>query len=91
MPSFAQSRLWFLAQMEGVSDIYHVPVAIRMRGALDLVALEKTLDTIYIRHESLRSTFVAVDGQPVVKILSPESGLNLVIKDLRQKPGRNLD
>jgi len=38
--SFAQQRLWFLAQMEGVSKAYHVPLGVRLRGKLDRVALK---------------------------------------------------
>ncbi|KAG0244938.1 hypothetical protein BGW41_005537 [Actinomortierella wolfii] len=87
--SFIQHLMWFLAQMEGVGDTYHVPVSLRLRGALDHIILEKTLNKIYARHESLRSTFVVVDGEPTLKILSPESGLKLIISDLRQTPDRD--
>ncbi|KAG0220754.1 hypothetical protein BGW41_007542, partial [Actinomortierella wolfii] len=87
--SFAQHRMWFLAQIEGVSNTYHVPVSLRLHGVLDHVILERALNTVYTRHESLRSTFVVVDGQPMVRILSPESSLNLVITDVGQMPDRD--
>ncbi|KAF9308618.1 hypothetical protein BG003_010818, partial [Podila horticola] len=86
--SFAQQRLWFLAQMEGMSEIYHVPMALHLHGTLDKFILSKALDTLYARHDSLRSTFVAVNGQPQVHVLPPDTGLLLVISDLRQDQDR---
>ncbi|KAG0000630.1 hypothetical protein BGZ80_006329, partial [Entomortierella chlamydospora] len=59
--SFAQQRLWFLAQMEGVSDAYHIAIAIRLEGSLNRDAWQSALNTIFARHESLRSTFVNIE------------------------------
>src|SRR5947209_5163948 len=42
--SFAQQRLWFLAQMEGVSEAYHLPLALRLAGELDHHALKRALN-----------------------------------------------
>jgi amino acid adenylation domain-containing protein/FkbM family methyltransferase len=63
--SFAQQRLWFLNQLEPNNSFYNIPVALRLRGELQVEALAATLNTIVRRHESLRTTFVAVDGQPL--------------------------
>src|SRR3990172_11306166 len=63
--SFAQQRLWFLDQIEPDSPLYNIPVAVRLSGALNIEALQKTLDAIVARHEVLRTTFVSVDGGPV--------------------------
>nr|WP_280739726.1 condensation domain-containing protein [Photorhabdus khanii] len=84
--SFAQQRLWFLAQLEGVSETYHIPMALRLRGQLDIMAWQKALDTLFARHEALRSVFVSVDGQPQVRLLEPDSGLLLSQYDLRGIP-----
>ncbi|TNH41416.1 hypothetical protein EP164_22840, partial [Photorhabdus luminescens subsp. sonorensis] len=65
--SFAQQRLWFLAQFEGVSETYHIPMALRLSGQLDIMAWQKALDTLFARHEALRSVFVSIDGQPQVR------------------------
>ncbi|KAF9342060.1 hypothetical protein BGX26_008480, partial [Mortierella sp. AD094] len=81
--SFAEQRMWFLAQMEGVSEIYHVPTALRLRGIVDQIALEKTLNALFARHEALRTVFIAVDGEPQVQLLPADSGLSLVLHDLR--------
>ncbi|WP_256082157.1 phosphopantetheine-binding protein, partial [Massilia sp. YIM B04103] len=55
--SFAQQRLWFLAQMDGAGAAYHLPLALQLKGALDGVALRCALARIVARHESLRTSF----------------------------------
>src|SRR5579864_7603526 len=70
--SYAQQRLWFLAQMEGVSEVYHMPFGVRLMGKLDRHALGLALDRIVQRHEALRTTFVMADGEPVQRIASVE-------------------
>src|SRR5947208_2606103 len=62
--SFAQQRLWFLAQLEGLSATYNMPMAWRLRGQLDREALEKTFGEIVSRHEVLRTRFEEREGVP---------------------------
>ncbi len=81
-PSFAQQRLWFLAQLDGVSATYHVPLALRLRGELDVPALQRSLDRILDRHEALRSLFSAPEGLPRVELLPSGTGLPLARHDL---------
>src|SRR5690242_17617070 len=71
--SFAQQRLWFLAEMEGASDAYHIPFGYLLRGELDRKALRRTLDRIVVRHEVLRTSFVQIDGVPVQQIAAAEN------------------
>ncbi|KAG0204335.1 hypothetical protein BGX31_003183, partial [Mortierella sp. GBA43] len=80
--SFAQQRLWFLAQFEGISNIYHIPLGLLLRGQLDRKALQGALDALIVRHEALRSVFVNVDGQPHVRIL-PAKGMAVEHVDIR--------
>ncbi|MBH2873777.1 amino acid adenylation domain-containing protein, partial [Serratia marcescens] len=80
--SFAQQRLWFLTQLEGLSETYHIPLALSLRGELDLPAWRQSLDALYARHEALRSRFVTVEGQPQAHIL-PADALPLTVHDLR--------
>src|SRR3984885_5393579 len=82
--SYAQQRLWFLAQMEGVSEAYHIPFGLRLKGKLDQGALRQALDRIVMRHEALRTTFITVDGEAVQRIIPvEESRFHLIEHDLR--------
>ena len=60
----AQERLWFLDCLEPGTAAYHLPVAWRLRGALDKAALEVALAALVERHESLRTVFREEDGAP---------------------------
>ena len=66
--SFAQERLWFIQQMDPDSAIYNISAALSIKGPLDRLALEQSLNQIVRRHESLRSVFVTVEGRPVQRI-----------------------
>ena len=65
--SFAQERLWFLDAM-GAGGSYHVPIALKLTGRLDLTALREALDAIVTRHEALRTAFPAPAGQPTAMV-----------------------
>ncbi|MFC0040243.1 non-ribosomal peptide synthetase [Actinomadura rayongensis] len=62
--SYAQQRLWFLHRFEGPSATYNVPVALRVRGALDLDALRAALGDVVARHEALRTILPDDGGVP---------------------------
>ena len=76
--AYAQQRLWFIERLNGKSDSYNVCTFIHLQGDLNLVALEKTFISIVSRHETLRSRFVEIDGQPIVKIDPVFSPLEVV-------------
>ncbi|WP_246763631.1 non-ribosomal peptide synthetase [Rhizobium sp. 007] len=84
--SFAQQRLWFLAQLDEGSTNYHIPLALRLRGGLDRTAWQRSLDRLFARHEALRSVFVAPEGKPRVEVLPPDAGLPVLEHDLRDRP-----
>jgi amino acid adenylation domain-containing protein len=74
--SFAQERLWFLDQLVPGNPFYNVDAAIRLRGALDAAALERSLETICARHETLRTTFGTLARRPT-QFIHPRSGFSL--------------
>ncbi|MGF6980522.1 amino acid adenylation domain-containing protein [Paraburkholderia sp. JPY465] len=84
--SFAQQRLWFLAQLDKDSARYHVPLGWRLQGRLDRAAWRRSLDQLYARHEALRSVFVDAEEGPRVEILPPGTGLPVLEHDLRERP-----
>ncbi|MGA8113926.1 MAG: amino acid adenylation domain-containing protein [Actinocatenispora sp.] len=69
--SFAQEQLWFLDQMDPGRQTYHVPLAVRLRGPLDLAALRTAVTGLVRRHEALRTTVDERDGRPV-QVVAPE-------------------
>src|SRR5437867_1978128 len=85
--SFAQQRLWFLEQLFSRTPTYNLANVVRLRGPLDAKALEASLDGIVRRHESLRTTFNAVAGEPQ-QVIASECELDLKRVDLAHLPAR---
>ncbi len=84
--SFAQERVWFLDQLTpGGNLAYNFQVAIRLRGPLDVGALDRTLGEIVRRHEVLRTSFPSVAGRPV-QVVHKASPLRLPRIDLSGLP-----
>ncbi|WP_071189198.1 non-ribosomal peptide synthetase [Trichormus sp. NMC-1] len=76
--SFAQERLWFLEQLDPNQPLYNEPTALHLRGILEIATLQKSLNEIVRRHESLRTIFTTVEGKPIPTIF-PHFNLNLPI------------
>src|SRR5262245_17615882 len=74
--SFAQRRMWFLDQFQPGSPFYNIPIAVRIKGALRSGALEQGILEIVRRHESLRTTFAMMDGEPV-QVINPAMKVTL--------------
>ncbi len=70
--SYAQSRLWFLDQLQGPSPVYNMAVALRLEGRLDADALGAALADVVGRQESLRTLFAAPEGIPEQVVVAPE-------------------
>jgi len=83
--SFAQQRLWFLDQLEENHAQYNVPRAFRLRGALDVEALERAFNELVSRHEPFRTSFESVDGE-LHQIISEKAEIRLAFTDLSNLP-----
>ncbi|WP_422775841.1 amino acid adenylation domain-containing protein [Pseudomonas mediterranea] len=82
--SLAQQRLWFLDQLDHAASVaYHMPAALHLRGSLDRDALQRALDRIVARHESLRTTFERQDGEVRQRFAPADLGFTLVEHDLQ--------
>jgi amino acid adenylation domain-containing protein len=83
--SFAQQRLWFIDQLDPGNSAYNFPIAVRLKGSLNLLALEQSLNEVVRRHEALRTTFSIVDGQPS-QVIAARLTIKLPVVDLRELP-----
>ena len=79
--SASQQHLWVVHKLYPETSAYHIAMALRMTGELDVVALEHSLQAVVNRHEALRAVFIEEDNQPYQKVL-PAIELSLPITDL---------
>jgi amino acid adenylation domain-containing protein len=83
--SFAQERLWILDQLEPGNPAYNMPSAVRLRGRLDPRALERSLQALVARHETLRTVFPLRGGR-AVQVIAPSASCPLPPVDLTTLP-----
>src|SRR5437764_7169492 len=83
--SFAQQRLWFIDQLTPGRATYNLPSALRVRGKLDAEVLERTLEEVTRRHETLRTRFVSVHGEPQ-QVIEDHVKVQLPVVDLTYIP-----
>lgn len=67
--SYAQQRMWFLAQYEGFGAVYHCPAAIALQGDISPARIEQVLNSLVARHASLRTRYLLQDGEPVQQVV----------------------
>ena len=83
--SFGQQRLWFPSQIQTGNPAYNMAYAARLTGLVDVTVMEKALNEIIRRHESLRTIFPDQEGQPFQMIL-PSSKAYLPTIDMHALP-----
>jgi amino acid adenylation domain-containing protein len=81
--SFSQQRLWFLDQLSPGSPAYNVYAAFRLKGQLNVTALQDSLNLMTTRHDALRTAFFEREGQPV-QVISPAGILTIEHEDLSE-------
>ncbi|CAL9433642.1 amino acid adenylation domain-containing protein [Streptomyces sp. enrichment culture] len=69
----AQQRLWFLARLEPDNPAYHIPVAVRLTGALDVASLRAAVRDVVVRHEALRTRFPDTEGRARQEVVDAEA------------------
>ncbi|TQV68007.1 amino acid adenylation domain-containing protein [Exilibacterium tricleocarpae] len=83
--SFSQQRLWFLYQLQGDGQTqYNLSWALRLTGVLDVSALEEAFNSLIKRHESLRTTFHDIDGEPA-QVVSKYLEVNIPVISICEK------
>ena len=85
VPSIDQERLWFIDQLEPGNCAYNIFSASRIRGSLDLSIMQRVVDELVRRHETLRTTFAVIDGRPV-QVIAAELRVTLEPIDLTHLP-----
>jgi len=88
--SWAQERLWFLDQLVPDNAFYVIPGALRITGALNIEALERSFQEVVNRHEALRTTFLSTDGKPFQNI-NREWHIHLPLADLSWLQRENIE
>ncbi|MEQ8464529.1 non-ribosomal peptide synthase/polyketide synthase [Coleofasciculus sp. E1-EBD-02] len=83
--SWAQERLWFVHHLEGDSGAYTIDITVRLKGNLNIKALEKAFGKIVQRHEPLRTRFEMKDNKPI-QVIDKDITLTLPVVDLRNQP-----
>ena len=78
--SFSQERLWLLDQLISGSPMYNLTTAVRLKGDLNIAALEQSFSEVIRRHEILRTTFDLVNGRPV-QVIHPAGPVHLHVQD----------
>ncbi len=88
--SFAQQRLWTLAEIEGPSETFNMVRAFRLEGSLDTAELKRALAAICARHDNLRASF-RIAGHGPIQSIAPECASMLSFVDLRHIPSNRCE
>jgi amino acid adenylation domain-containing protein len=87
--SFVQERIWLLEQLVSGSPVYHISAALRLRGELNIAALERAATVLVARHEALRTSFPVTPNGPVQRVLAAQE-VRLPVRDVADADLRRL-
>jgi amino acid adenylation domain-containing protein/FkbH-like protein len=88
--SFAQQRLWFLDQLDRGNPLYNLAQMMRLRGKLNVSALQSAVNKMVARHEALRTSFVLHNNEPV-QAIARQLELSVALVDLSSLPPEQRD
>ncbi|MFJ1643362.1 MULTISPECIES: amino acid adenylation domain-containing protein [unclassified Streptomyces] len=81
VPSLAQRRLWVMEQIEDGAPTYNIQVGVRLRGTVDITVLQRVVDEIVRRHETMRTRMASEDGE-LIQLISAQASVPVAIRDL---------
>ncbi|MEV5649231.1 amino acid adenylation domain-containing protein [Nocardia sp. NPDC052254] len=81
--SYAQQRMWFLNQFDTAASVYNIPVAIRLSGALDVIALRRAVADLVARHEVLRTIYPEATGAGPVQQVLPAAEVDVDLEPVQ--------
>jgi acyl-CoA synthetase (AMP-forming)/AMP-acid ligase II len=85
LASIAQERLYALQHALPDVPFLNIPYALRLTSSFDMAILERSINEIVRRHESLRTTFAVEQGRPV-QVIAPQLTVPLRFEDLHVLP-----
>ena len=88
--SFAQQRLWFLAQLEPESTAYNIVEAVQLQGKLNVEVLQQSLNAIVAQHEALRTNFITIDDGVPVQVINSDRFVELVVIDSTDEQAQHI-
>jgi len=88
-PSFAQNRLWFIEHLEQGTTLYNMPMGFRLKGALNIDALNFALNSIVLRHESLRTVFKQNESGELYQVIQSHQETELTLLDVSDLSGKS--
>ncbi|HEY0170024.1 MAG TPA: condensation domain-containing protein, partial [Pyrinomonadaceae bacterium] len=83
--SFDQERIWLVDQIEPGNPAYNIFSVSRLNGRVDLPVMERALNEVVRRHETLRTTFTEIGGEPR-QVIAPSLFIPLDVTDMRSEP-----
>jgi acyl transferase domain-containing protein len=83
--SVAQKQMWWVEHWAADQNVYLIPAAVQIEGSINLAALEQSLNAVIARHESLRTSFHVLEGEPIQQV-HPQRILQLLVKPMNGVP-----
>jgi amino acid adenylation domain-containing protein len=87
----SQQRFWILSQFNGASLAYNMPVAVKLKGDINILKFQESFKILLNRHEILRTSFKATENEQVNQFITPIDALNFSVKNLDFSLNKNIE